>query len=203
MTSGRGRSSLEQLFGSKVRVRLLRLFLENPSDRFYVREITRRIGAHIHSVRREISNLQRLGLVAAREDDRAATHTNRRYYEVRPDFLLFEELRSFILKSHALLQSDFARALQEKGDIRYLAFTGSFVGDKEAPTDMLIVGRVNKEDCRRWVRLLEQELGRLINYTLMVPDEYEHRKRMTDRFIYRIFESPKIILVDALQNFPA
>ncbi len=185
-----------------MRVRLLRLFLENPQDRFYVREITRRIGAHIHSVRREISNLQKLGLIAAREDGVKTPQTNRRYYEVRPDFLLFEELRSFILKSHTLLQSDFARALQESGDVKYLAFTGHFVGAKDMPTDMLIVGRVKREDCRRWVRLLEQELGRLINYTLMTPEEYEHRKKMTDRFIYQVLESPKIALVDKLNILP-
>src|SRR3989338_1214084 len=60
MTKRKGRSaSLEHIFGSRVRVRLLKLFLEHPDDKFYVREITRCTRSHIHSVRRELGNLCR------------------------------------------------------------------------------------------------------------------------------------------------
>ena len=54
---------IEQLFGSKTRARLLSLFLENSERCFYVRELTRRIDAQLNSVRRELQNLVRLGIV--------------------------------------------------------------------------------------------------------------------------------------------
>jgi hypothetical protein len=44
---------IEQLFGSKTRVKLLKLFFSNPNRSFYVREITRTIDEQINSVRRE------------------------------------------------------------------------------------------------------------------------------------------------------
>lgn len=40
---------IEQLFGSKTRVKLLHLFYENPNRSFYVREITRKIDEQINS----------------------------------------------------------------------------------------------------------------------------------------------------------
>ncbi|MDP3244601.1 MAG: hypothetical protein Q8M83_02990 [bacterium] len=192
--------TVEQLFGSKVRLRLLRLFLENPEGKFYIREITRLIKAHIHSVRREISNLRRLGLIAAKEDDGSEAQTNRRYFEVNQKFLLFTELRNLILKSQVVLQADFARALQTKGEIAYLAFTGSFVSNSESPTDLFIVGKLARDECRKMVKFMEDELGRAINYTLMTPHEYEQRKKLTDRFIYQILENNKIVLIDHLNN---
>ena len=46
----------DQLFGSKTRVKLLALFLTHPNESFYVREITRRLGEQINSIRRELAS---------------------------------------------------------------------------------------------------------------------------------------------------
>ena len=42
--AGQGVDMVEQLFGSKTRVKLLSLFLNNPGRSYYVREITRKLG---------------------------------------------------------------------------------------------------------------------------------------------------------------
>ena len=54
---------LEQLFGSKTRVRILRLFLNNPSQPYYLRELTRKLKSQLNSVRREINNLGKMGII--------------------------------------------------------------------------------------------------------------------------------------------
>src|SRR5476649_2861670 len=79
---------IEQLFGSKTRVKLLQLFYSNPNRSFYVREITRKIDEQINSVRRELANLLSIGLVSS---DGA---NNRLYYEVNPKYEYYEQLRS-------------------------------------------------------------------------------------------------------------
>lgn len=191
--------STEQLFGSKVRVRLLRLFLEHPGEKFYIREITRLIKSHINAVRRELQNLEKIGVIKSYNDETSARN-NRRYVEVDQNFILFNELRSFILKSQILLQSDFAKELQARGDIDYLSFTGSFVGAKDCPTDLVVIGRLKRDYCAKLVKSFEEELGRPLNYTLMTLDEYEQRKKMTDRFIYQILENNKIVLIDKLNK---
>ena len=53
----------EKLFGSKTRAKLLRLFFENPEKSFYVREMTRVIDEQINSVRRELLNLESIGII--------------------------------------------------------------------------------------------------------------------------------------------
>src|SRR5215211_5770637 len=71
---------VEQLFGSKTRVKLLQLFYSNPNRSFYVREITRKIDEQINSVRRELANLLSIGIISS------DTNNNRLYYEVNQTF---------------------------------------------------------------------------------------------------------------------
>ncbi len=56
-------AGLEQLFGSRTRVKLLKLFLNSPEKMFFVREIARAINSQINSVRRELLNLKDLGII--------------------------------------------------------------------------------------------------------------------------------------------
>src|SRR3984957_18804096 len=77
---------IEQLFGSKTRVKLLQLFYGNPNRSFYVREITRKIDEQINSVRRELANLLNIGIILS------DTTNNRLYYEVNQRYDYYEPL---------------------------------------------------------------------------------------------------------------
>src|ERR1041384_6507137 len=77
---------IEQLFGSKTRVKLLQLFYSNPNRSFYVREITRKIDEQINSVRRELSNLLSIGII------KSDANNNRLYYEVSQDYEFYAPL---------------------------------------------------------------------------------------------------------------
>ncbi|KKU13543.1 MAG: hypothetical protein UX17_C0014G0004 [Parcubacteria group bacterium GW2011_GWC2_45_7] len=203
----RKRASLEQIFGSRVRVRLLKLFLEHPDDRFYVREITRLTRSHIHSVRRELANLSKVGLVRIYIDKNAnggityknsANNLQRKYYEVNPECVIFNELRLLLIKGQLLLQEELARQLSAAGAVNYLALTGFFADLQGLPTDLLLIGRVSKKKCAKSIEDFEEEFGRTINYTILTLKEFLERKEMTDRFLYTLLESKKIVLVDKL-----
>src|SRR5580692_12698452 len=77
---------IEQLFGSKTRVKLLNLFYSNPNRSFYVREITRKIDEQINSVRRELANLLNIGIIVS------DTNNNRLYYEVNQKYNFYDPL---------------------------------------------------------------------------------------------------------------
>lgn len=79
---------IEQLFGSKTRVKLLRLFFSNPNRSFYVREITRIVDEQINSVRRELANLLSLGIITSDSSN------NKLYYEVEQKYEYYKALHS-------------------------------------------------------------------------------------------------------------
>lgn len=198
----RTRVSLEQIFGSRIRVRLLKLFLEHPDEKFFVREITRVTRSHIHSVRRELSNLCRVGLIHVYEDHTGTPYKgnglHRKFYESNQSCVIFNELRSLLVKGQLFLQEELSRQLQESGSIKYLALTGFFVDLQGFPTDLLLVGKVSRKKCAKLIADFEEEFGRTINYTIFSTKEFMQRKEMTDRFLYQFLENKKLVLIDKL-----
>ncbi|MDD1669162.1 MAG: winged helix-turn-helix domain-containing protein [Methanomicrobiales archaeon] len=67
--------SLERLFTSRTRVELLQLFLLHPEREVHVREICRITGLNINAVRRELANLEELGLLRSRRAGNARFYT--------------------------------------------------------------------------------------------------------------------------------
>ncbi len=57
---------LGKLFGSNSRVKILKLFLLHPEKRYYIRQIARDLKLQVNSVRRELENLEKFGLLVSR-----------------------------------------------------------------------------------------------------------------------------------------
>lgn len=220
-TTKLGSSGLEQLFGSKTRVKLLKLFLNSQGRPYFVREISRTINSQINSVRRELLNLQKLGLitevklpqgeylVAAGDGKKKITEKNKKvnhpemmkkFFQVNADFILFPELRALILKADFLLEKSFVQALKKIGGIDYLALTGNFVGLPGVEADLLLVGRFNRNKLSRLVKSFEKDFGRPINYSVMSRQEFRYRKDVTDRFLYSILENKKIVMINEIDK---
>lgn len=201
---------LDQLFGSKTRVTLLRLFFDNPDQAYYVRELTRLVGAQINSVRRELDNLSYLGIVQILEEGQVETPVvvtdvpypkglnKKKYYQLNRSFVLHEELSSLFGKSHLLLEKELYNEIKQLGDVSLLILTGFFSNTQYSSTDMLVVGSVNRQQIATMVGSFEKKLGREINYTIMSVKEFEYRRQLTDKFIYDILVNPKIVVVDTL-----
>lgn len=197
---------VEQLFGSKTRVKLLSLFFNNPGRPFYVREITRKIDEQINSVRRELANLLSVGLVSSDGSN------NRLYYEVNPKYEYYEQLRSIFtsVPSHSSdpvmketrEEDQIVKKLRSTGSIQLAFLTGTFARDDHANVDIFIVGDVNKARLAKTVAEIEAEMGRELNYSALTPAEYDYRMSLNDRFITNILESKKIVIIDGQQEKP-
>lgn len=188
----------ESLFGSKTRVKLLSLFLNNPNRPFYVREITRKVDEQINSVRRELSNLLAIGIV------RSDSNNNRLYYEVNQEYQFYAPLRA-IFTNVATTEPDLAdtkedielvKRLRSTGNIKLAFETGSFVRDPSAGTDLFIMGDVNRARVAKLVSELEEEMGREIYFTIMTPEDFTYRQRLNDRFLTGVMDAKKIMLID-------
>lgn len=188
----------ESLFGSKTRVKLLSLFLNNPNRPYYVREITRKVDEQINSVRRELSNLLTIGII------RSEGNNNRLYYEVNQDYQFYAPLRAIftnVVRDEPELQDaqedgELIKKLRSTGNVQLAFETGTFVRENSSGTDLFIMGDVNRARVSKLVTELEQELGREINYTIMSPEEFGYRQRLNDRFLDGVLEAKKIMLID-------
>lgn len=197
---------LDQLFGSKTRVALLRLFIDNQDRSYFVRELTREIDAQINSVRRELNNLVKLDILNILEEpplqnvpeweDSPKGLNKKKFYQLNSGFVLHEELVALFSKSHLMIEKDLMNRLANVGNVFLLIMTGAFTNVKEPGTDMLIVGTVRKEELVDIIQSFEKQLSREINYTVMTLKEFEYRRDITDKFLYDILVNPKIVVVD-------
>lgn len=188
---------IEQLFGSKTRVKLLQLFFSNPNRSFYVREITRKIDEQINSVRRELANLLSIGIISS------DTNNNRLYYEVNQAYEFYRPLAAIFGKGNpkaigkvAPAKLDDTSDIRSTGNVQLAILTGQFTRDESAGIDLLIVGDVNQTKVQKYIEELEKRENKEVRFVVMDLKEYEYRKQVKDRFLLAVFAAKKQVLVD-------
>lgn len=188
---------IEQLFGSKTRVKLLQLFYGNPNRAFYVREITRKIDEQINSVRRELANLLSIGIISS------DTTNNRLYYEVNQSYEHYKPLSAVFGGAKASKTAKVPTAKNEAddtlkalGNVELALYTGQFTRDESSGVDFLLVGDINQSKLNNHIEELESKEGKEIRYAVMSPSEFQYRRQVNDRFLSNVIASKKQILID-------
>jgi DNA-binding transcriptional ArsR family regulator len=176
---------LKALFSSQTRVKLLSTFLLHPEEEYFIRELTRLLHEQINSIRRELENLRRIGLVRAR-------HRNRKkYYHVDPDFPLFSELRGIFTKE-IQAESPIVASLKKLPGIRLILLAGTFVGS-ESKVDLFIVGDLKKEMLE--ALLLQDPSLKNVKYSIFSEGDFLYRLSLKDRFVTEILSDPRHLLI--------
>ncbi len=177
--------ALKALFSSQTRVKLLSTFLLHPEEEYFIRELTRMLNEQINSIRRELENLRRVGLVKARHKNR------KKYYRVDTEFIFYNELRSIFAKE---VQSDspVVESIRRLPMAQLVILAGSFAGT-DSKVDLLIVGDLKKEMLE--ALLLQDESLKNVKYSIFSEADFLYRLSLRDRFITEILNDPRHITV--------
>lgn len=185
--------SLERIFGSKARLKLLRLFLFNQEAALTSAEISSRTKLSKEAVRRELIDLLASGLVRRR-----GTQIPVRYQTNR-DFEHLGALDMFIRGTTSVRPRNIINLLKRAGSLRLVALSGLFTGALEPQIDLLIVGdNLEESTLARTVRALEAELGREIRYASFTTADFRYRLGVYDRLLRDVFDYPHRLLVDKI-----
>ncbi len=182
---------LEDLIISRVRVKLLQIFLSEPGQMIHVRELVRRSKEEINAVRRELAHMDKAGMVS--KEHRA----NRLYYTFRKDYPLYYDLLELITKTTGL-GGGILKNKNKLGRIKFAMLSGKFARNIPGSTekvDLLIVGTVVIPEVAALVREEEVRRGREIFFTPMTEEEFSFRKKKKDPFILGILEGGRVMVV--------
>jgi len=183
---------LKRLFTSTTRVKLLTIFLLNPDQEFFIRELTRELNEQINSIRRELDNLKKIGLLKTKEKNR------KKYYAVNKNFLLLNELKSIIVKGISN-KDEITRRIAALGEVDVLIFSGIFV-NKDSLIDLLIVGNIDKEKLEEYLNN-ELDTSRPIRFSVMTRDDYLYRRKCYDKFLTELLDSPdNLVTINNLEE---
>ena len=190
---------IDALFGSKTRVKLLHLFLNNPGKSFYVREITRLIDEQINSVRRELANMLSVGVIVSDSSD------NKLYYSVNQQYEYYTPLHAIFADSHDANNDVVSNKEQANGwqkelsrlsGLRLAVAAGVLVRGSASPVDLLLVGSMTQARTASIIKKIERAEGRELNYATLTYDDFYYRMSVRDKFITEILSSKYSVLVD-------
>lgn len=186
---------VEKLFGSKTRAKLLKLFFENPGKSFYVREMTRVIEEQINSVRRELLNLESIGVI------KNETFDNKVYYSANNKHPFYHALIEIFSKKvdvkreQDIKESTWGEYIRPvKNYIRGLVVTNRLPG--QDGLDLLIIGDDKTKKLTRWAEVVEKKQGKPLNYAIIAPDDFVYRKSVRDRFVLDTLEMEITEIID-------
>lgn len=185
-------ADLGDIITSKVRVKILNLFLANLKEMYHVRGIVREVDEEINAVRRELDKMEKSGIL--KKEPRG----NRVYYWIRTDYPLFGDLLSIISKSTGI-----GNAIIENrnkiGKVAYVMFSGRFARRKprrkEDDVDILIVGEVVLPELAAIIRTEESKRNAEINYAVMSREEFDFRKKRRDPFLLGILAGSRTMII--------
>lgn len=188
---------IDALFGSKTRVKLLHLFLNNPGKAFYVREITRLIDEQINSVRRELANMLQVGIITSdTADNKLYYEVNQRYDYYIPFRAIFADEKMVKPEQTADGKQTWRTLLEDLGGVRLALLAGVLVRGSASTVDLLIVGNASSVKVSNLVKHIEKTEGREINYTILSYDDFYYRLSVRDKFITEILNGKHAVLLD-------
>lgn len=184
---------LEQIFSSAARTKLLKFFCVNSQEKFFIRELARRLGLQLNSIRRELANLEDFGFLSSVEEG------GKKYYFTNLEFSLLPEIKNLVFKALTLEEMHIAGKMSRIPGLKLLVFTG-ILTESPAATDVLIVGKVNKKKFDRYLKNIADGVPEELRYTFLSLQDYLYRVEITDKFIYDIWSNDKVVVVDKLSK---
>ncbi|WP_369000465.1 transcriptional regulator [Candidatus Nanosynbacter sp. TM7-074] len=186
---------IDSLFGSKTRVKLLYLFLNNLEKSFYVREITRMIDEQINSVRRELANMVSVGIVKQDAiDNKLYYSVNEDYPYVKPLMVIFSDKNNDDKKPASVSWEDSIKRIR---GLKIAITAGKLDIGSIASVDLLLVGdNMSAVAIKNLIKRIEKAKKSEINYAIMTYDDFYYRMSVKDRFIMDMIRNKHSVLLD-------
>lgn len=182
---------ISNIFKSKTRKALFKLYFTNPESEYYLRELERLLDIPVSMIRKELMRLEQEGVFLSLKKG------NSLYYSINKLYPLFSELKSIVFKTVGI-EGALKQILTKIKGIQLAFIYGSFAKQSEnalSDVDLFVMGNIDDKLLIGEIRKIEDVLKREINYTLYTRDEFKKKKAKKDSFILNLIENPKIFLI--------
>lgn len=181
---------LNELFSSKTRVEILKLFLFNSNNNFYQRQISNLTAQSIRGVQREVDKLNKIGIIEK------SIQGNRIYYKLNKKCPIAQDLKNIFFKSVGIAET-LKENLKEK-EIKIAFIYGSYAKGEESllsDIDLMVLGDISSKELSNILSKPKRELMREINYVVFPLDEFINKAMQEDHFINSVLKDKKIYII--------
>ncbi|MDP2754362.1 MAG: winged helix-turn-helix domain-containing protein [Nitrospirota bacterium] len=180
---------LKSLFSSSIRADVLSLLLNSPDEQFYIREIAKLLRKNPSGVKRELDNLEKMGIVTSEKI------VNLKYFQANKDSPLFSELKNLITKSLGLPGA--LKAVLRASGAKAASIYGPYAeGNDVDSVDLFVIGAL--PSLAKELKDLERRFDQKIDCIMMDEDEYRLKKKKRDSNMKKILSGKRITLIGRL-----
>src|SRR3990167_789351 len=191
------KDTLDNMFGSKIRVKVLKFLFRNYPGEFSVGELSGKLQETNLALKRELEALAKFYLIKKKK-------TIKIKYYLNSNFEFFEELKALILKASPAENNKMVAKILKLGRVKLAVVSGVFLNGNGGASDnsiadLFIVGDdINKDKLRKFLKALEAEVGKEIKLSIMDKEEFDYRYGMFDRFVRVLLEGPHEKIINKL-----
>lgn len=186
---------LELFTKSKIRQRIILLFIYNQNKEFYLSEIAKSVGTSAGTAQRELNRLLQSDLILFKK--RAGLNI----YALNIRYALLDEVESVVRKTIGV-EVELKKELNKIKNLSFAFLFGSYVegGFKsDSDIDLFFIGKAEEDLIFKAVQKVEKMLGRTINYHL--ADKEEFFKKIDTNSFYKGILRNYILLVGDMNEF--
>ena len=172
------------LIASKVRIKLLTRFFFNPGTQSYLRELAKEFQVSTNSVREELNQLTKTGLLNSEKNGRNI------FYMANEQHPLFPELKSMVTKSMGIDQV-IDSIVTRLGDLEKAYLIDDYAEGKDTGiVDLLLVGNIDPYHLNDLSRKTERYIKRKIRSLVLTQEEFAE-------FSPKLKEKPRVLIWEA------
>ncbi len=190
---------LGKLLGGVARVKIMRLFLLNPSSGFEAADVSDRSRIGLSIARRMTTQLAAMDFVRKRSfikeipNKRTGKIKKKRTmgWFLNGEFPYIAELRQLLVEGDFFKHADLVKRFRPAGRIHLLVVSGIFMQNAGNRLDILVVGdNIRRVAIQKTIQVLESELGRELSYAIFDTTDFKYRVSMYDKLIRDVFDYP-------------
>ncbi len=202
--------TLEKLFGSAGKVKIMRLFLFNPKRVYEEKEVSGRAKVNPQSTKRDILLLEKMGLlkkksgvkiIPGKSGKQAEKDTQKRFtgWTLDESFAYLIPLQNLLINLSTIKDEYIIQQIQTSGKIRLIVLSGIFIQDPGSRVDILVVGdKLKKKKLDEIMKSLEAEIGKELRYGAFETSDFKYRTDMYDKLVRDILDYPHKKIVNKL-----
>ncbi len=201
--------TLTAIFGSDVKVKIMRLFLFNDSTTFLVREIIERTKSAQDQVKRELNILEKASILKSRkvskdlQVQKGKTVITKKIeglgYYLNTKYPYLDPLKNLLTITSLRVDESLTKRFTNAGKIKLFIVAGVFTQNWDSRVDLLLVGDdLNISKIENVIKIIESEIGKEIAYSAFETQDFEYRLGIHDRLVRDILDYPHVTLLDRL-----
>lgn len=179
---------LGKILGSTARVKIMRLFLLNPSKFFLSKDISKRSRVNPALTNKELKLLLSINFIRK---------NGKEEYFFNSSFKYASEIEDLLINSDSFDKNAILEIFKKVGKIKLLIVSGIFIKNKDSRVDILIVGdKLSRGKIDEAIRKIEAEVGTELVYAVFDMKEFNYRLNMYDKLVRDVIDFPHEIVIE-------